>query len=421
VESLESRLVLYSVSGNAWPSPQLITLSFMPDGTMVNGHPSTLVASLNARFGSASAWQNIFLKAAQTWAAQTNINFALVTDSGANNGTGSYQQGDPNFGDIRIGGYSFGNSTLAQAFMPPPVNNYSISGDIVFNAGLAFNNGTTYDLFTVAAHEIGHALGLYHSGIASAEMYAAYNGVKPTFNSDDIAGIRSIYSGGAAREMDRFEGGGVSNDSFATATDLTPWINPSTYTNTITGLDVSSTSDADYYVIGGNAPNSGGQLTFAVRTSGISLLAPSVTVYAADQTTVLASASASGQTGSTITVTVNGVGQGSPIYIKVAGANSTVFGTGSYGIALDTGPNATPTVPVPYTMLANGSPIHVGGGQALEAHGRGHDGTAFDTFEAAKRFKAQARRANAAAHPGLNRPWQFPRRDPVTVRGVKRP
>ena len=32
-EDLESRLVLYAVSGNAWPSPELVTISFQPDGT----------------------------------------------------------------------------------------------------------------------------------------------------------------------------------------------------------------------------------------------------------------------------------------------------------------------------------------------------------------------------------------------------
>ena len=32
---------------------------------------------------------------------------------GAPSGSGNYQQGDPGFGDIRIGGYNFGNSTLA--------------------------------------------------------------------------------------------------------------------------------------------------------------------------------------------------------------------------------------------------------------------------------------------------------------------
>ena len=53
--------------------------------------------------------QNLFLKAAQLWAQQTNINFSLVSDNAADWGTGNYQQGDPGYGDIRIGGYIFGS------------------------------------------------------------------------------------------------------------------------------------------------------------------------------------------------------------------------------------------------------------------------------------------------------------------------
>ena len=199
LEDLESRVVLYSASGNLWPAAQLVTISFVPDGTNLGGKASNLFSTFNARFGSASTWQNIILQAAQSWAQQTNLNFAVVTDNGSAMGAGSYQQGDPGFGDIRIGGFNFYSSGLAQASLPPPVNNYSIAGDIEFNTGQGFNVGTTYDLQTVATHEIGHALGLLHSGIASAEMYSAYNGVKTVLNSDDVRESRAFTAGRAGR------------------------------------------------------------------------------------------------------------------------------------------------------------------------------------------------------------------------------
>src|SRR5438105_2715293 len=96
VEALESRLVPYALSGDAWPGPQLITLSFVPDGTVLgtnaNGNiTSNLFATFNAKFGSTSKWENQILKAAQQWAAQTNINFAVVADNGTAIGSGSYQ------------------------------------------------------------------------------------------------------------------------------------------------------------------------------------------------------------------------------------------------------------------------------------------------------------------------------------------
>ena len=50
VEALESRMVLYSASGNVWPHPELVTISFVPDGTSLNGYSSNLFATFNAKF-----------------------------------------------------------------------------------------------------------------------------------------------------------------------------------------------------------------------------------------------------------------------------------------------------------------------------------------------------------------------------------
>jgi hypothetical protein len=365
LEQLETRLVPYSVSGNAWPSPQLITISFVPDGTVVSTSgtsyvTSNLFATFNAKFGSAAAWQNIILKAAQSWAQQTNINFAVVPDDGSSSGAGSYQQGDPAKGDIRISGFNFNNTNLATAYMPPPANNYSVAGDIKFNTGQYFNNGSTYDLFSVAAHEIGHALGLYHTTTTSAVMYSAYNGVKNALNADDIAGIRAIYSNGNPRTGD-----GDTNNSIATATDLTLQINRLNQTALVTGQDITTTSDTDYYTFLAPLLTSS-TLRVNVQSSGLSLLSPKLTVYAADGTTVLGSAGTTGQYGTTLSVTVGNVTPLERFYIKVAGADATAFGTGAYALTLNFGTGPSPAVPLPNTTLANGNPTS-GGGQATKA------------------------------------------------------
>src|SRR5260370_11491176 len=204
LEALETRLVPYNISGYAWPHPELVTLSFVPDGTNLGGSTSNLFATFNAKFGSQTAWQNQILKAAQVWAQQTNLNFSLVSDSGADTGSGNYQQGDPGVGDIRIAGFNFGSSTLAMAYMPPSVNNYSVAGDMAFNTGQTFNIGSTYDLFTVATHEIGHALGLLHSDTSGAVMYPTYLSKMSGLSSDDIAAIRNVYSNNNPRSVDAF-------------------------------------------------------------------------------------------------------------------------------------------------------------------------------------------------------------------------
>src|SRR5438034_10339081 len=68
VEQLESRLVPYSVSGNAWPHPEMVTISFVPDGTVlgqsVNGPiNSNLFVTFNKWFGSDSHWTTFIFKA----------------------------------------------------------------------------------------------------------------------------------------------------------------------------------------------------------------------------------------------------------------------------------------------------------------------------------------------------------------------
>jgi hypothetical protein len=358
VETLETRLVPYSVSGNAWPHPQLVTISFVPDGTNLGGVSSNLFATFNARWAT-SVWENQILRAAQVWAQQASLNFTVVPDSGAPIGSGSYEQGDPTMGDIRIGGYNFNSSTLATGYQPPPANTYSIAGDIQFNTGQAFNIGATYDLFTVAAHEFGHALGLYHSSTIAAVMYGNYTGQKSNLNSDDTAGIQAIYG---ARTPDQYDVG-AGNNSFATATNLDGLIDPSSLTALVTGLDITTTTDVDYYTF--TAPTgSSSSLTVNVQSSGLSLLAPTLTVYAADQTTVLGSASGLHQYGTKLSVTINSVTAGQRYYVKVAGADTTAFGTGSYALTLNFGTGPSPIVSHPNTQTAAGSSPQTQGGWA---------------------------------------------------------
>src|SRR5207253_1131721 len=96
-------------------------------------------------------------------------------------------------------------------------NNYSIAGDFNFNDYQPFNIGYTYDLQSVAMHELGHTLGLDHSVIPGTVMLAVYGGTKRALSSDDVNGIQAIYG---ARQADPFDAAG-SNGSFATASVLT--------------------------------------------------------------------------------------------------------------------------------------------------------------------------------------------------------
>jgi hypothetical protein len=372
LEGLESRIVPYSVSGNAWPHPQLVTISFMPDGTNLGGVTSNLFSTFNAKFGSTSTWENQILKAAQTWAQVTNINFAVANDSGAASGGGGDQQGDPSMGDIRIGGYNFGSKStaLAMADMPPSVNNYSIAGDMVFNTAQAFNIGRTYDLYSVALHEFGHALGLEHSSNSSAVMYATYHAVSG-LNSDDSAGVEQIYSKGGARSADQYNRQ-ASNTSFSTATNINSLIDNDSLTALVTGLNLDSTSGlfgttagVEYFTFTVPAGTTG-TMTVNVQSKGLSLLAPTLTVYNSGQSQV-AYVSGAGQYGTILSLKVSGVSAGQKFYVKVAGADTSPFGTGAYAMTLNFGSGASPAVPLPDTQTADGNPASGSGGIAEQA------------------------------------------------------
>ncbi|XP_071790856.1 matrix metalloproteinase-18-like isoform X1 [Asterias amurensis] len=83
--------------------------------------------------------------------------------------------------------------TLAHAFFPGP----GLGGDAHFDDDETFTyqmySGT--NLFIVAAHELGHSLGLGHSNVEGALMAPYYQGYMPDFklSYDDVSGVQSLY------------------------------------------------------------------------------------------------------------------------------------------------------------------------------------------------------------------------------------
>ncbi|MBY0506381.1 MAG: matrixin family metalloprotease [Bryobacteraceae bacterium] len=84
------------------------------------------------------------------------------------------------------------SGVIAHAFFPSPPNPEPIAGDIHFNDDMPFRIGADTDLFSVALHEIGHALGLAHMDTGNAVMYPYYRRYT-ALNPPDIAAIRQLY------------------------------------------------------------------------------------------------------------------------------------------------------------------------------------------------------------------------------------
>jgi hypothetical protein len=186
--------------GSALGSPGgTVTWSLMPDETAIA--PAEDGADTSGLFATMpSGFKAEFERALNTWASAAPISFAEVTDDGTafNAGPPDPQGVGATFGDIRFGTHHLGGvngGTLAHGFFPP-VNGDSASGDIHFDELDTWTIGGVggFDVFSVALHELGHALGLGHSADASAVMYPFYSGIVSGLAADDLAGISALYA-----------------------------------------------------------------------------------------------------------------------------------------------------------------------------------------------------------------------------------
>jgi hypothetical protein len=78
----------------------------------------------------------------------------------------------------------------------PPNNGASAAGDIHFDIAETWKlgfGGLGFSIFQVMAHELGHALGLEHTGVANSLMNPFYTEAFSGPQADDIAGMQYIY------------------------------------------------------------------------------------------------------------------------------------------------------------------------------------------------------------------------------------
>lgn len=349
-DALEDRALLatagydYVLSGFKWANPTKITYSFPPDGVLWDAGYNTLNATLDAKLGG--AWKREVARALATWQAAANINIVPVADGRYDFNSLGQQQGDPKFGDIRIGGFAFGGesgkSTLARAHFPPPQGS-TAGGDIEINTNMSFQINGQYDFYSVILHETGHSLGLNHTASTTSVMASTYGGVRSGLTEGDIAGIRALYG---ARQGDVYRGQGLGG-SANSPIELTSGL-ASSNTTTAAAASLNNIGEAEWFAFHAPAYASG-VLNVTAGAAGVSLLSPAVSIYDASMN-LLSRAGDPSAWSNDATASVASVVPGHRYFIKVEGATNDVFSVGSYNLTVSmphANANPQPVRPAP--------------------------------------------------------------------------
>ncbi|XP_031493339.1 metalloendoproteinase 2-MMP-like [Nymphaea colorata] len=169
---------LYGLTNSCWP-PSSRRLLY---NISLNEHMPFPIADLRP----------VFREAFKTWASFSPFEFTASTARIAQLHIGFYRGQHLNCPDPFDG---VGN-LLAHAFYPPS-GVLHINADCVWaiDPEILRNTEESYDVQSVAVHEIGHLLGLGHSTVPEAIMYPTLDSQtrKVELHGDDIAGINAMY------------------------------------------------------------------------------------------------------------------------------------------------------------------------------------------------------------------------------------
>ena len=244
IEHLESRIVLssYELSINQWASKDRLTYSIPADGVVWYHGMNQINAGFDNLLGP--GWKLAIAEAISEWSSAANIDIAQVVDQGGDSDYEGLSQGDPRFGDIRIGGYDFQNKVTMALSEGPPPSGYTRAGDIQVNTGLNWNLGKDYDFQTVILHELGHSLGLEHPTDSASIMYERYQGIRRSLEPGDLQGLLEIYG---PRKPDSLnaQGFGLTLSSPIAV----PQPSAGARVSILNGLSLAKPDDSDYFEI----------------------------------------------------------------------------------------------------------------------------------------------------------------------------
>jgi len=150
---------------------------------------------------SASAAISAFQTALNVWSTQSGSSFRFQYAGTSNNTSTGYDNQN-----VLIFRNSGGTGAVASTYSWWDSGGRLLDSDIiVWDGSYTFFTGTSgcsggLYIEDIATHELGHSLGLDHSGVADATMYPSVSWCSQdlrTLASDDISGVRSLYGGSA--------------------------------------------------------------------------------------------------------------------------------------------------------------------------------------------------------------------------------
>lgn len=176
----------FSLSGLSWTNAAAQDV----DGS--NGAPDIAI-QYNSDNEPTSAARGEFADSLRLWSEVAPSRFSFVDNGDVNRCPSLVREcsgpqvsdGYNDFGWMRVND----RNTLAVTWFT------SEEADVAMNTrhNWFVDNGTGFDILTVALHEMGHVTGLSHSEVSGAVMEAIYGGVRQTLTDDDIAGLLAIY------------------------------------------------------------------------------------------------------------------------------------------------------------------------------------------------------------------------------------
>ena len=339
IETLESRRMLAAFD-TPWPEPRDLAISLPSDDVEIGTDSNNLNATLDA-LAERQTWEELVLRAYQTWSVHADINVGLRNDHDLRFGTPGLLSGDPRFGEFRIG--AFPQSGLVASSIPFQAIAGTHSGDLLINSNENYAVHTWQDatgpdpativedqrdFFSVLLHEAGNTLGLEDSFSPLSVMFRQYTTPKGLLTQEDISRIQSLYG----QRSDPYENADNGQIQSATLVSLPTEIDIENEVYRVRGSLLDG-DDVDVYKM--TPITNTNRVVIRVQATGVSLLESRLDILDAAGN-IVSSNSAESIFENDNEIVVDNLESFSELYVQVSAKDSNdIYAIGDYYLEVD--------------------------------------------------------------------------------------